>query len=242
MVAKIFGWIVVWMVKAMNFIVFSIEEIPFSKVDNIVITPMQSLIMVMTIVCLLLLFDQRKFYYAILLVIGIAWFSICSWRSDHSHAESRLIVYHISKHAALDVVCGSKALSLCDSTLAADDASIDFHLKPGRMLYGVEDVDDAVESELVKQVAPGKLMVWHGKKILILEENRFPSGHLKVDYLIISKNAIKNLDQLTWIEAGKIIVDSSNSFYLAERLVKQGEASNKAIYSILHQGAYDEII
>ncbi len=85
-------------------------------------------------------------------------------------------------------------------------------------------------------------MVWRGKTILVVEAGSFPSGPLKVDYLILSKNAIRNLDQLAWIEAGKIIVDSSNSFYLAERLVKQGEALDKEIYSVPHQGAYDEII
>jgi competence protein ComEC len=230
------------MVKAMNFIVFTMEDIPFSKIDNITITPIQSLFMAMIIVFLLLLFNQRKFYYVLLLTTSIAVFSWCSWRNDQENSSSRLIVYHVAKHSALDIVSGSNALSLCDSALASNAASMNFHLKPARVRYAVEGVDDASESKLVRQTPGGKLMVWRGKKIFILENNRFPCGHLKVDYLIISKNAIRNIEQLRWIEAGKIILDSSNSFYLAEKLVKQGEASNKAIYSVHHQGAYNEII
>ncbi len=139
-VAKIFGWIVAWMVKAMNFIVFTIEGIPFSKIDNIVITPMQSLIMVIMIICLLLLFEQRKFYYTMLLTTGIVFFPWSSWRNDQSTLRAAPGSLSCIKTFCPGRDVGSKALSLCDSSLATNVSLLDFHLKPGRMQYGVENM------------------------------------------------------------------------------------------------------
>jgi competence protein ComEC len=61
---------------------------------------------------------------------------------------------------------------------------------------------------------------------------------MKADYVIISNNAVKNLSVLSQINASEIILDSSNSYYFAERLRTQALAAGIRIYSVLHEGAF----
>jgi len=84
-------------------------------------------------------------------------------------------------------------------------------------------------------------MVWKGLTIVQLHNKDFRiPPNLTVDYLIISNNAIKNLSAVvSEIEAKEFIVDSSNSFYRAERLLLDAEKYGIEIFSVLHQGAFD---
>jgi competence protein ComEC len=86
------------------------------------------------------------------------------------------------------------------------------------------------------------LITWHDKFILFITGDIPREKPFRVDYVILSGNAVRDLKKLEWLEAEKIIIDSSNSFYLAERLLEQGKTLNKNIYSVRHQGAYEETI
>jgi competence protein ComEC len=227
-------------VKIMNVIVFTIEDFPFSKLDNILLTPFQGLVLALMIACCLLMLDQRKFYYAWILLFLVCIFSGSRWWYDYQEFHrQRLVVYHVPDHTAIDLIDGIQASSIADSALMADHRKIGFHIQPGRMQYGVGN-SQLINNHNSRAVKGGRIMIWQGKVILLVEGKMSFSKPMKVDYLIISRNATWNLENLAFVEAKKIILDSSNSFYLAERLLEQGRGLNKNIYSVRHQGAYHE--
>jgi competence protein ComEC len=238
--AKLVGWILMWTVKIMNVIVFTIEDLPFSKLDNILLTPFQGLVLAMMMACFLLMLDQRKFYYAWMLLFLVCIFSGSRWWYDYQEFHrQRLVVYHVPDHTAIDLIDGMQASSIADAALMADHRKIGFHIQPGRMQYGVES-SQLIDHHNLRVVNGGRMMIWQGKVILLVEGKMSLAKPMKVDYLIISRNATRDLQNLAFIDAKKIILDSSNSFYLAERLLEQGRGLNKNIYSVRHQGAYHE--
>ena len=63
---------------------------------------------------------------------------------------------------------------------------------------------------------------------------------MKVDYLIVSQNAIKDLTSIqNYIQADKIIFDSSNSFYYVDKMLKQANKLHLIVHSVLHDGAFE---
>jgi competence protein ComEC len=242
--AKFVGWILAWTVKAMNVIVFTIEGFPFSTLENIIMTPFQAVVLAAMIVCILLLFDRRKFYYAWILFALVMLFSGSRWWYDYRVLhQQKLLVYSVQGHSAIDLIDGSTTAFLADTALLKASDKIRYHLQPARMQHGITQALPLHESNMVKQIPGARLLIWKNKTILIVEDDiALPVKYFKVDYLVISHNAVRNLEKVAFIDAEKIIVDSSNSFYLAGKLVEQGKTLKRNIYSVMHQGAYQEII
>lgn len=242
-IGEFLGLVLTWTVKAMNFVVFTFEEIPFSKVDNIMITPLQALLLTVIIVSILLLFDQRKFYYSWMLLVVVVVFAGLEWEKTFDETgRARLTVYAVPQYSAIDLVDASSARSLMDSALYANPQKMNFHIQPARIRQGVRNVALVDEQDHVRAVPGGKMIAWRGKTIFILEKEIFPTKPIAVDYLILSRNAVTDLRELKMVAAKKIIVDSSNSFYLSEELLGQARELQQEIHVVLQQGAYHEIM
>jgi competence protein ComEC len=188
------------------------------------------------ITCCVLLFQFRKFYYLPIACITMILFVFIQWshyRDVTSHAK--LTVYKVPHHTALDLIDEGTAYFITDSSLQQKISAIRFHIQPNRLNHGV----DRVES------VPGSLSamygnwMWHGRSILIIRDpHAIPLTAMKADYVIISNNAVKNLSVLSQIKASEIILDSSNSYYFAERLRTQALAAGIRIHSVWHEGAF----
>jgi hypothetical protein len=73
----------------------------------------------------------------------------------------------------------------------------------------------------------------------ITDKNFSLAENLSVDYLVISNNALRNLDEvIRMIDAHHIIIDSSNSMYVANDLIKGANEFNHRVHSVLHEGAF----
>jgi hypothetical protein len=92
-----------------------------------------------------------------------------------------------------------------------------------------------------------QLMVWKGKKIVTIKAP-FPPGFsvenkLKVDFVVISNNALKSLEQVEQNFAfGILIIDSSNTFYQANRLAEEAKELKIPYHCVPLQGAFEYTI
>jgi competence protein ComEC len=57
--------------------------------------------------------------------------------------------------------------------------------------------------------------------------------------MILSNNAVKSLSTVANTKAKEFVVDSSNSFYRADKLLREAESHKIKIFSVLHHGAFD---
>jgi competence protein ComEC len=155
--------------------------------------------------------------------------------------QQRVTVYKVSGYTAVDLMNEGTVFSWGDTALIQDRSKVKFHLAPNRITYGVQEMS---RNPPTKEWKGCTLMVWHGKSILRISDREFllPST-LQVDYLILSHNAVRDLSSvLSKVTAKQIVIDSSNKFYLASRLLQQAKERSQPVYSVWHDGAFDRSI
>jgi competence protein ComEC len=74
--------------------------------------------------------------------------------------------------------------------------------------------------------------------MLIIEEQDALIPSLGVDFLLISNNAASLSSMQGKINFDQLIVDSSNSFYFADKLVKEAAEAQVPLHSVHHQGYF----
>lgn len=113
-----------------------------------------------------------------------------------------------------------------------------FHIRPNRLINGVQQVEFLKNQSFVKTEKGYRLIRWEGKTILIIEEKKIDLPILAVDYVVLSNNSTPLSVIHEKIEFETLIIDSSNSFYFAEKVKIEAALLNIPIHSVLHQGAF----
>jgi competence protein ComEC len=234
--ALLCGWLLLWSIKALNVVVFTVESFPYSLIDQVYIDTSQSWLLMIAIVCCVLLLQFRKFYYFPVACVIMVMFVLLQW-THHSDVtdHATLALYRVPHHTALDLIDKGRAYFIADSSLQRKTSAVRFHIQPNRLNRGVDEVE-ALTKCLSGAYGSWR---WQGRSILMIRHpHAIPLIRMKADYLIISNNAVKNLSALSHINASEIILDSSNSYYFAERLRAQASVAGIRIYSVLHEGAF----
>lgn len=240
------GWLLGWSIEGINTVIFAIESLPFSRIDDILLTPFQCWLLSAAIVAIILLFKQRKLYFllwacAFLLIMAISQFFYFQEKIN----IDKLTVYHVRGHTAIDFISRGFAGFYTDTVLRSDPGSMANRIQPNRVISGVRNVVSAQEQGNVHSGEGITVIVWRGKVIVHLHQaNVLLPGDIKIDYLVVGNNAIRDLSVIPSPEQYEcIILDSSNSFYIAERLVMQARRLGLSnLHSVLHEGAFDMTI
>jgi competence protein ComEC len=241
-VAGFLGMVLGWIVQVMNGFVFGVENLPFSKIDNVYITPWQFASLTAMLLCLVRLLETRKMSWLVTACFAAVGFAVLQGMYVREQVDQqRVTVYKVSGYTAVDLMNEGTVFSWADTTLIQDRSKVKFHLAPNRIIYGVQEWPHQPPTKEWKGCT---LMVWHGKSILRISGREFslPSA-LQVDYLILSHNAVRDLSAV-WskVTAKQIIIDSSNKFYLYSRLLQQAKERDQPVYSVWHDGAFDRSI
>jgi competence protein ComEC len=234
----ILGWILTITVKLMNGLVMAFERLPFSVIDNIYITPLQCLVIACLICSLLLLFIQKGFGWLILAMTFAFCLSITQWHRQMSlQALATFRVYSVKGQSIIDHIARGESVIVSDST-ENTKSMIRSHLRPAWLEDGVSSFSSVRQLDI--RYGPGcRLWQWQGVSILQLTtRGTVPRGG-SVHYVVISNNAVMTLQELAGVKCEKIIVDSSNSFYFAERLRSEAASLGLPVWSVLHDGAFE---
>lgn len=239
-VAAALGFLLQWTIWFLNYGVFKMEALPWSLIDNVYITTFQCWLLMGCILCIVFLFELRKTSYVTVAAIFLVTFSVFQWiHFNENISQRKLIVYNVSGHSAWDVMHNGQVYFFSDSILMNDRDKLRFHIRPNRLRNGVGDIYNGAEQAFVKELTGCTLIVWNGLKILQITEKKFAvPENLSVDYVLIGKNAVYNTRLLSMVKFEKLILDSSNSFYFAERILKDAETERIPVHSVQHHGAF----
>lgn len=242
LVANGLGWVLTWLIKVMNQIVFVIESIPGSVTDHIFLTPLQAILLATLLVAIFLLIEKKRFSYFILVFCIAVALGGDRWRYQLIAVnQQKMSFYNVSHHTAIDLVDHGQAIFLADSSLANDDRKIAFHIEPARLMGGVYETKNQLFAR--RMVDGGSTFYWAGKYFLWVDkvpQQKIPACN--VDYVIISNNAIRTLSMISDVKARRVIVDSSNSFYLAKQLASEAKDLGVNLVAVSQQGSYHEKI
>lgn len=235
------GQLLTWSIQFMNTSVRTVEELPFSLLDNLYITTLQAWLLMLLVASFVLLFQYKRFQFLVLAFVFMGWLSIDQWIHYVQVVNKKeLFIYRVPGHQAIDFMATGTAHFVADSSLHTDEEKIRFHIRPNRLRKEVKG-EVFSEMENVRQVSFGcKLIAWEEKTILLIEAKEAILPSIHVDYLVISNDAITLQALQKKIIFEKLIVDSSNSFYFADKLMKEAERMDIRAHSVLHQGYFSQ--
>ena len=242
-IALLAGWVgflLEWIIKILNYGVLEMETFPYSLIDNVYITTPQCWLLIAAIVLSISLLEFRKFSIAAIISLIILAFSWIQWSHFYTKVDTqKLTIYKVAGHSAFDIVDRGQAYFFTDSTLTNDWESVRFHIRPNRLRSGVSSICAGNQLEFVRDFQGCRFIIYKGVNILQIYEKDFlfPES-ARFDYLIIGNNALKNLEDISAVKFRQLILDSSNSHYFANRILKEAQKRSLNVYSVLHQGAF----
>jgi competence protein ComEC len=243
--AKFVGLLLTLCIQLMNFCVVMVEWFPFSLIEGIYISTFQCWLLMLAIVFFILMIQRKKFEYLYAACFFTMVFVVAQWTHYAANNQiDKITVYKVGGHGAIDLISRGQTFFITDSLLHANADKIRFHIRPNRLICGVESISTKVDATLLREFADGKLIAWNGKTILLVTGKQFVlPTNIFADVVIVSNNAVRDLNVLKPVMgSGQLVLDGSNSFYYSEKILKQAALVNINAHSVLHNGAFEFII
>lgn len=242
-VAALVGWILEVVIKVMNELIFLTEALPFSVVSGIHITATQCFMLMVLIIGVTLFLQHRRLWMLYSAVFACIIFAAVSWIHYQREVSPPLLtVYKVPGFSSIDLMEKGNAFHFSIGEIPTQ--KINFHVEPNRVRHHVRNLSAGERQPFSREFGWGRVVAWHGRTMLQVtahpgEDIRTP---LRFDYIVVSGNALRSLDDLPRnISAGLIIIDSSNSFRNTVNLLRSNTAKRN-VYSVWHQGAFQKTI
>jgi competence protein ComEC len=238
--AALVGLLLEYSIRLLNYLINLTEGLPFSVISNIRISLTQCMLLFFITLAIVLFVQHRRAWMMYAAAFSMLAFAALSWVEHFDDSGPHLTVYRVAGNSCYDLMDGGTAYHF---NLGSVPLKSSYHIQPNRLLHHVEVVRDGSAQSFSRELDFGRLVSWHGRSILQLTANPGELQHsVHVDFLIISNNALRSIDDLPKsISYGTVIVDSSNSFRIAEKLLQQDQSKTR-MHSVWQQGAFDKSI
>src|SRR5258706_9192065 len=235
--AALVGLILEGLIKALNWIVFKTEALPFSLINNIHLTIFQCWLLMGILVTLILMFEFKtiKWLYAAFGVTII--FTLMQWSHFSNEVDQKqMVVYSINKHDAIEFIDRGHSYFVSDSSLVKDTERIRFHILPNRLLHGVAKPEFRIP--FLSERNGVNYFQWNKNTIAWIDNknDRLPPAS-SIDFLIVSQNSLSK-NQIAELNVKQIIFDASNSKRYVELMSEIAEVEQIATHSVSKRGAF----
>lgn len=235
------GWLLEWSIRILNAGVFAVEDLPFSLINGVYITTFQCWLLMGMIAAFIFLFEFRKFHWMLAAAALVLVFAGIQWQQYYQEIDrSRLVVYRVSGHGAMEWIHHGQSFFYADSLLIQDEERMRFHIRPNRIGNGISVVT-VNDPPRVREFKHFRYFDFDGVTVLWINQSKteLPNG-MVADYLLIGNNGVKSLAQVVdHVKFRKIILDSSNSGWFEQRLLREAAEKNIPVHSVLKQGAFN---
>ena len=233
------GKITAWLVWLMNTVIIWINHFSFAVWDKIPASIFSTILLYAIIIFFsawLLNKSKRLLKLALagslLFVVNNAF---TKWKVAQ---QQKLIVYNVPQHQAIDFVDGNTYKFAGDSILKENGLLQNFHLKPGRISLGLNNMNDSLKTVFQQN----KFYQFNNKRILVINEPpafEIPQQKVAVDIIIISKNTKLYIPQLAAVfNCNQYVFDGSNSLWKIERWQADCSALHLQSHSVAEKGAF----
>lgn len=236
------GYLVWGAVYVMNWVVAKIESFPGSIVKGLYISDLEFALLLVALLLLLLrvVLQKRQLFIAFLGTLLLVMVSV-TVRMYSSEYQQGMMVFSLRNHTAVDFVRGGEHLLLADSTLMADESTVDYslkgawaqrHLSYHPQVVGLEE--DFTNGYLCKK---SNLVSFDGK-ILALWDDALQCKdsldyRLPVDYLVVRGKQKPDVQSVVnGFDVQLLLIDGSVPRYLAEKWMDQAEALDMPCYDL----------
>ena len=240
------GYLVWGAIYVMNRIVSWVEQLPFFIVKGLYISGFEYVMLLLAFLLLLVAVAsrRRRFLIAMLSALMLCMVSL-TVRLYSADNQSRMVVYSLRKHTAIDFITGGQHILLADSALMADESTIDYSLKGAWAKWHlsahpqVVELEEDFEGSYLRKRQ--NLVSFHGVLLALWDETRCDdslSYRLPIDYLLVAGKQKPDIQSIVnSYDVRMLIIDGSVPNYLSERWVSQ--AVEKGIPYNIREGAVE---
>ena len=240
------GYFVWGAVYVMNWIVATIERLPFSIVKGLYISDFEFTMLLLAFVLLLLMVSLRKRRLLVAVLSSLLLFMVSvTIRLYQVDDQNGVVVYSLRNHTAVDFVSGGQHVLLADSALLADESTLDYsvkgnwakrHLSQHPQVLGFEE--DYANEYLMKR---SNVFSFGGELLALWNDERFAdtlSYRLPVDYLLVMGRQNPDVQSVVdGYDVKMLLIDGTVPRNLAEKWMAQAAEKQLPVYD-LSAGAF----
>ncbi len=238
-VASLISMALIVLTKALNWIVFSVEDLPFSLIENIYLTTFQCWLIMIALLSLIFLTEFKSIRWLYLAMACSLFFITTQWiHFSESTNRQQFVVYSINGYSAMEWIDHGISYFFADSALMLDSEKVRFHIQPNRLNGGVTIVQDYVpfQIELERGV---HVIRWNGSSMAFIQRKNYTLPELaEIDYLVVGKNAINASHLPDHLNVKNVILDGSNSLWYVEQWRTIARKQNIAFHAVVSEGAF----
>lgn len=236
--ASVIGKITWGLIWALNKIVFVVEDLPLSIINNIYFTTLQCWVLMGILTGIVFLFQFRNIQWLYFSAACAIWFTVLQWVHFMKEVNQRqFAVYQINQRMAYEFIDRGQSYFRSDTALRNDNERIRFHIRPNRLMHGVAALHDSIPFQ--QSIGNGTATVWHGQTIVHLQATGVLPTRLEADCLVISHQSlsIPKADASHW-KIKQLVADGSNSTYYLNQLRMFASHYHIPFYSTAESGAF----
>ncbi len=244
--SNLLAYVMVWLIKAMNFITVFISDLPGARTTNIDLnwTSMMLLYGVIFASILALLYKNKRLLWSAM-AISVLFFAHLLIDNYQEYHENKLTVYALNKQTVIDIKTSNQMITLCDSINYQTPNSCPFQIKSSRITDGVQPDTTLLLSKNCNWDKNGVFIssnfIRLGKIKIALVNHQIAEdlqNQVNVDYAIVFGNPrLKMAKASQSIHAKTWAFDGSNSSYKIEKWVKECDSLHLNHYTTGKQGA-----
>ncbi len=230
LLANWLGYLLHWCIFLMNSYIEKFDLVPWSVWSGLSISLLQAVMLTAFIIffCTWLMEKMRLLLWlsgiALIIFTSIRFFSFFE-----AERRSTLIVYNIPKQRAIELIRGRSLLFYGNAT---DPGSVNFHLKPSRILHRTK----------ADSLPCPAFFSLHGRQVLILDSLyswKKPAKKTRLDLLVMSGNPkIYIRDLVESFEIRQLVIDGSVPAWKAAYWKKDCREEGIPFHDVSENGAF----
>ncbi len=230
--SKICGQVVKIMIEGMNLYIERLEKIPFALWGGLSISLIQVLLLFIIITGLYTwLSEKRKVSFLIAVTALLSFMMLRTYSFMMASHQKKMIVYHLPRHFAMELISGRSAVLLCDSTLKMKEIS-DYN-SSSHTLYRIRD-------QISKKLSHD--LEFDGRRMVIVDQSyHFSCSFVKkkIDFLILTSNAPRDiLPLLQTFNLELVIMDGTSPKWKVQSWRKECDSLHLPYFDISEKGAF----
>ncbi len=237
--AWLMGIILTYMIKGLNWIVFYVEDMPFSLIEEIHLTTTQCWLLMIFLLGLIFLVEFKSLGWLCLSGVCSIVLIVTQWFHFNDSVDRRqFVVYSVNGFSAMEWIDNGQSYFMGDSALLHDQERMRFHIRPNHLNSGVEMVYTNLpfKKELQKGVSVSH---WNGNSIAFIQHKNYSLPELaEMDYLVVAKNSINTNKLVNPLNVKKVILDGSNSSWYIKQWKEFCAKKNISLHTVLEDGAF----
>ncbi|AWV99926.1 ComEC/Rec2 family competence protein [Arcticibacterium luteifluviistationis] len=226
-------WTLNTILNILNKCIFLISSLPESKAQGFSISQTEVILLYLLLFCTILFLLKRQvkfFLVGLFIFMGLSFWNIYE---DFNQVKQNAITFHfIPKSSGVSIINSKTAIFLTDSATANNPRAYDFHLKN---YYDNKGIIDYKILNPEKESSNYTFEIADTKNLWI---RKFYRGKVNEEFnkIIVSNNAVYDLEKQFDTYPNQIILDDSNSKYRITKLKKQADSLKVNLISLYESG------